>query len=80
MGKVPIRLKEVVYTLSPFEQNVMGGLWKDMPHKASHYFNTVGVMFKIQISLSACSSYPVSKSIERALCRPKTLSSFASCR
>lgn len=23
--------------LSPFEQSVMGGLWKDLPHKASHY-------------------------------------------
>lgn len=39
MGKVPIRLKEVVYTLSPFEQSVMGGLWKDLPHKAGHYFS-----------------------------------------
>lgn len=38
---MPIRLKEVVYTLSPFEQNVMGGLWKDLPHKASHYLSTV---------------------------------------
>lgn len=37
MGKAPIRLKEVVYTLSPFEQSVMGGLWKDLPHKAAHH-------------------------------------------
>eukprot|EP00887_Chlorella_sp_A99_P004825 scaffold4.g4825.t1 len=37
MGKVPIRLREVVYTLSPFEQSVMSGLWKDLPHKAAHY-------------------------------------------
>jgi hypothetical protein len=44
MGKVPIRLKEVVYTLSPFEQNVMGGLWKDLPHKASHYLSTVSFL------------------------------------
>jgi len=41
MGKVPIRLKEVVYTLSPFEQSIMGGLWKDLPHKAAHYMETV---------------------------------------
>lgn len=27
MGKVPVRLKEVVYTLSPFQQSVMNGLW-----------------------------------------------------
>ena len=33
MGKVPIRLKEVVYTISPFETTVMSGLFKDMPQK-----------------------------------------------
>jgi hypothetical protein len=33
MGKVPIRLKEVVYTISPFEVTVMSGLFKDMPKK-----------------------------------------------
>lgn len=27
----PIRLKEVVYTLSPFEQSIMSGLWKHGP-------------------------------------------------
>merc|ERR1711924_101116 len=39
MGKqqVGTRLKEVVYTLSPFEQNVMGGLFKDFPHKVMHH-------------------------------------------
>lgn len=37
MGKTPIRLKEVIYTLSPFEQSVMSGLWKDLPHKAAHH-------------------------------------------
>ena len=41
MGKVPIRLKEVVYTLSPFEQSVMNGLWKDLPHKVAHHAATV---------------------------------------
>ncbi|CAL5222206.1 g4537 [Coccomyxa viridis] len=33
MGKVPIRLKEVVYTISPFETTVMSGLFKDVPGK-----------------------------------------------
>ena len=33
MGKVPVRLKEVVYTVSPFEVTVMSGLFKDMPKK-----------------------------------------------
>eukprot|EP00212_Chloropicon_laureae_P002243 CAMPEP_0197488224 /NCGR_PEP_ID=MMETSP1311-20131121/3199_1 /TAXON_ID=464262 /ORGANISM="Genus nov. species nov., Strain RCC856" /LENGTH=76 /DNA_ID=CAMNT_0043032193 /DNA_START=392 /DNA_END=622 /DNA_ORIENTATION=- len=39
MGKqqVGMRLKEVVYTLSPFEQNVMAGLFKDIPHKVMHH-------------------------------------------
>ncbi|QDZ22445.1 kinesin [Chloropicon primus] len=39
MGKqqVGMRLKEVVYTLSPFEQNVMQGLFKDIPHKVMHH-------------------------------------------
>lgn len=41
MGKVPIRLKEVVYTLSPFQQSVMNGLWKDLPHKAAHHMHNV---------------------------------------
>lgn len=39
--QVPIRLKEVVYTLSPFQQSVMSGLYKDMPHKAAHYASVV---------------------------------------
>jgi hypothetical protein len=34
MGKqLPSRLREVVYTLSPFETTVMSGLWKDLPQK-----------------------------------------------
>ena len=33
MGKVPVRLKEEVYTISPFETTVMSGLFKDMPKK-----------------------------------------------
>lgn len=41
MGKVPIRLKEVVYTLSPFEQNVMSGLWKDVSSKIMHQVKEV---------------------------------------
>ena len=33
MGKVPIRLKEVTYTLSPFEQKILPGLWKDFGYE-----------------------------------------------
>jgi len=35
-GLKPIRLKEVVYTLSPFEQSVMSGLWKQGPYNFVH--------------------------------------------
>jgi hypothetical protein len=41
MGKTPIRLKEVTYMLSPFQQSVMTGLWKDLPHKAAHHATVV---------------------------------------
>jgi Cytochrome b-c1 complex subunit 8 len=33
MGKVPVKLREVVYTLSPFQMTIMDGLWKDVPQK-----------------------------------------------
>ncbi|KAL6204251.1 hypothetical protein ACLB2K_021519 [Fragaria x ananassa] len=36
MGKVPVRMKAVVYGLSPFQQKVMPGLWKDLPSKIHH--------------------------------------------
>lgn len=52
MGKVPVRLKEVVYTLSPFQQSVMNGLWKDMGHKTAHYVSKareIGIWFGIPL-------------------------------
>ncbi|XP_059297774.1 cytochrome b-c1 complex subunit 8-like [Lycium barbarum] len=36
MGKQPVKLKAVVYALSPFQQKVMPGLWKDLPGKIHH--------------------------------------------
>ncbi|KAB1207888.1 Cytochrome b-c1 complex subunit 8 [Morella rubra] len=36
MGKQPVKLKAVVYTLSPFQQKVMSGLWNDLPGKIHH--------------------------------------------
>ncbi|KAI9073441.1 hypothetical protein K1719_044578 [Acacia pycnantha] len=36
MGKQPVRMKAVVYALSPFQQKVMTGLWKDVPSKIHH--------------------------------------------
>ena len=35
MGRVPIRLKEVTYTLSPFQQQILPGLWKDLGHEVA---------------------------------------------
>lgn len=42
VGRSMVRLREVVYTLSPFEQNVMGGLFKDIPYKMQKYWNLWG--------------------------------------
>ena len=36
MGKQPVKLKAVVYALSPFQQKIMTGLWKDLPEKIHH--------------------------------------------
>ncbi|KAI9126189.1 hypothetical protein K1719_002610 [Acacia pycnantha] len=36
MGKQPVTMKAVVYALSPFQQKVMTGLWKDVPSKIHH--------------------------------------------
>ncbi|XP_074559490.1 cytochrome b-c1 complex subunit 8-like [Curcuma longa] len=36
MGKTPVRMKAVIYALSPFQQKVMPGLWKDLPGKIHH--------------------------------------------
>ncbi|KAF6164788.1 hypothetical protein GIB67_011178 [Kingdonia uniflora] len=36
MGKTPVRMKAVVYALSPFQQKVMPGLWKDLSGKIHH--------------------------------------------
>ncbi|KAL5199703.1 hypothetical protein ABZP36_020906 [Zizania latifolia] len=36
MGKTPVRMKAVVYALSPFQQKVMPGLWKDITTKIHH--------------------------------------------
>ncbi|BDA50166.1 probable cytochrome b-c1 complex subunit 8 [Coccomyxa sp. Obi] len=49
MGKVPVRLKEVTYTISPFEVSVLSGLFKDLPSKIHHKFQQhwvdVGLFF-----------------------------------
>ncbi|KAL7582271.1 hypothetical protein Lser_V15G42079 [Lactuca serriola] len=36
MGKIPVKIKAVVYGLSPFQQKVMPGLWKELANKITH--------------------------------------------
>ncbi|XWS74467.1 hypothetical protein CRYUN_Cryun01aG0000500 [Craigia yunnanensis] len=36
MGKQPVRMRAVIYALSPFQQKIMSGLWKDVTGKISH--------------------------------------------
>ncbi|KAF3776155.1 Cytochrome b-c1 complex subunit 8 [Nymphaea thermarum] len=33
MGKTPVRMKAMIYALSPFQHKVMSSLWMDIPHK-----------------------------------------------
>ena len=49
MGKVPIRLREVVYTLSPFEQTVMNGVFKDVPEKLHRKFSEVRLVASLML-------------------------------
>ncbi|KAE9460887.1 hypothetical protein C3L33_07194, partial [Rhododendron williamsianum] len=73
MGKTPVRMKAVVYALSPFQQKVMPGLWKDIPGKIHHkvsenwisatllFTPLVGVYMHLKIlNLSAVWSHPTS--------------------
>lgn len=36
MGKQPVRMKAVIYALSPFQQKIMTGLWNDLTGKIHH--------------------------------------------
>ncbi|WRX12634.1 Cytochrome b-c1 complex subunit 8 [Theobroma cacao] len=36
MGKHPAKMRAVIYTLSPFQQKILSGLWKDLPSKITH--------------------------------------------
>jgi hypothetical protein len=42
VAKGLVRLREVVHTLSPFEQDIMGSLFKDIPYKMNKYWNLWG--------------------------------------
>eukprot|EP00793_Prasinoderma_coloniale_P001076 PRCOL_00006067-RA len=52
MGKVAMKMREVVYTISPNRLNVMGSLWRD---SASAIMHTVkGTWFPV-----ACGAVPL---------------------
>ncbi|CAI0560552.1 unnamed protein product [Linum tenue] len=36
MGKQPVRMRAVIYALSPFQQKTVSGLWNDLPSKIHH--------------------------------------------
>ncbi|KAG9149378.1 hypothetical protein Leryth_003354 [Lithospermum erythrorhizon] len=36
MGKQPVRMKAVIYALSPYQQKVMPGLWNNLVGKIHH--------------------------------------------
>jgi len=42
MGRVPVRLREVVYTVSPFEVTILNGLVKDFPGKVMRHLTEKG--------------------------------------
>ena len=51
IGKVPIRLREVVYTLSPFEQTVMNGNFKDVTENLHRKFAEVRLLVYKRVCL-----------------------------
>jgi len=57
-------LKEVVYTLSNHNQNVMAGLWKDLPYKVSKKVkeNWVDSLFLLVPVIGTYECVPVSNS------------------
>jgi hypothetical protein len=61
MGKLPVRLKEVTYTISPFEVSVLSGLFKDLPSKIHHKFQQVGYLLLpiVKLCLSTFSLIPL---------------------
>ncbi|CAH1447056.1 unnamed protein product [Lactuca virosa] len=43
MGKIPVKIKAVVYGLSPFQQKVMPGLWKELTNKITTKSPRIGL-------------------------------------
>ena len=70
MGKqLPNRLKEVVYTLSPFETTVMSGLWKDIPSKLQRKVSEVQVAWHPILLIYKMLNSFLTLSLAKILCR-----------
>lgn len=54
MGRVPVRLREVVYTVSPFEVTILNGLFKDFPAKVQKNLREVGSRLVWGTCCAAC--------------------------
>lgn len=52
--KLPFRLKQVVYTLSPYEQSVTGNFWKNAPGKLQKKFAEVRELKMLIEDLNRC--------------------------
>ena len=72
MGKQPVKLKSVVYSLSPFQQKIMTGLWKDLPEKIHHkvsenWISTILLLAPV-IGTYSYASLSISQSIDGWIC------------
>lgn len=56
MGKVPVRLKEVVYTVSPFEVTILNGLFKDFPKKVQKNLREVSAFGRQDMGMDTTSA------------------------
>lgn len=54
MGKVPVRLKEVVYMVSPFEVSILNGLFKDFGKKCQKNISEVRTALTGRTPKAAC--------------------------
>ncbi|KAH0907874.1 hypothetical protein HID58_039701 [Brassica napus] len=77
MGKQPVKLKAVVYALSPFQQKIMTGLWKDLPEKIHHkvsenWISTILLLAPV-IGTYSYASLSISQSIDGWICVCSTL-------
>ncbi|KAK4370608.1 hypothetical protein RND71_010083 [Anisodus tanguticus] len=67
MGKQPVKLKAVVYALSPFQQKVMPGLWKDLAGKTHHKRREMKVIAAYLLAVLGGNTCPTDKDLKKIL-------------